>query len=162
MSVPLIKEIIERLAGIEVDDLRYEPGEAVQDGDHVLGVMNDELKKFNVLRNETLRETQEIALKIVAIEDKTGDKEHPDIAKLRPDFDLASVKHHAAESLFWDSLRVEFPGTLSKPSIALRKGWQVVWNEEGRRITRIGVIISPVFPEELGFSAGPQKKDILH
>ncbi|MDP3784791.1 MAG: hypothetical protein Q8R12_01805 [bacterium] len=157
----LLKEIIERLGNIEVDE-RCGPRGEIQKGDHIIGVMSEGLKKLNALRNKTEQEAKRIALQIIAIVDETRDKEHPEIAKLHPAFELASAKHRAVGEFFWYALQVEFPEVLSKSSVGIRKDWQVVWTEKKTEIVGIEVIISPISPEELGLHSEPAKKTTLH
>lgn len=130
----LLKEIVEELATVEITT--QGPQYELEDDDHTVGVMNEELKKLFVLRDKLRRaaERAELHAKLVVLDSKehTEDVERdPEFIRTFAKYALAVTKHHTADDLLWASLRYEFPETIDK-SVGIRRNWQVVWTEKSR------------------------------
>jgi len=98
-----------------------EPGVERKEDENYVGVMSDDLRKlwtyWQILAREGMKETAE-----VAFGGSNSDEHMGKLGELKEKSDLI-------RKLFWIAIRDEF-GLWIKPSVAVRKGWEIVWTEE--------------------------------
>lgn len=143
-----LRDIAEALQQVDVGSGKT-PKIKVGNGDKVVGTMSEELKKLYVLRAESKKKVENLLNrgKLLALSANGND---PAIESMMDEITIAASWHEAIEAVFWTSLRTEFPQIAAKPSIGIREGWQVVWNQaiSGHEERRI-VIEAIQIPTEL-------------
>jgi hypothetical protein len=120
--LPFLQELIKNLEAIEIDESEG-PSLPVQADEHVVGILNDELKKLYVLiqhMDETINNITERARQIFI----SGEE---DLTNLQKQFSLLASKGVTLHRIFWTEVRSDFPEVNDKPGIGLRAGWLVVW-----------------------------------
>lgn len=115
-----------KLLPLEVDQVTefIEPTEAVQDGEHVVGVVPESLKKLYTLSLLKQKAKDEAMLEAKYASGELAERLSTEAHEL-------NGKAHVLMELFRIALSDEF-GLWDKPSAALRVGWQVVWFERKR------------------------------
>lgn len=125
----LFAELTARMADVNLDGLDEPTGE-VQDGDEVVGVLTDELKRLYAVRAQDIDACHGFNVSSLH---KVADlmERHPSPDEMSQAFkDLArekevhEIRHAAIETLLSAAVRLEFPAAVSK-NVAIREGWQV-------------------------------------
>jgi len=91
--------------------------------DHVVGVAVPDLRKIFFVSKQYHQNALEIASSLILCDPKERKKKESDLARLH-------LYAEAVRDIFWISCRHAFPELWDKPSIGIRKGWQIVWSEE--------------------------------
>ena len=130
---PFLAEIIENLKRIKVEKLAG-PQREVGEGDHVVGVVSEELKRLWGLRAEGRRKLFELErlLLLIAAQHLGEPEPPPEYLEKRREFLLADSDDDAVNELFWAAVRQDFPEIAEHPSIGVRREWKVVWSEKDR------------------------------
>jgi hypothetical protein len=118
--------------------------------DHPVGVMDDSLKGLFTLWKRTEMDITKVAKKALkAIYDfpisfspdqKAVEELQKELEDIGIEASLIQGRAIALEEVFWVSLRDQFPEARGK-SLGIRKGFQVVWNED-KRESFLGIISS--------------------
>lgn len=108
-----------KLIPMELDlitqDAFIEPTEPVTKKDHVVGNMDDELKRLWTLYIQYQKKAE-----IAEVEARYGGN----IAEAQS----LAMRTHALDSIFWIAVNDKHQ-TWDKPSMGVRSGWKVVWHE---------------------------------
>lgn len=108
------------------------PPEAVAEGETVVGVLPDELRAFWTVRHGIFlahdeKEAASIDAEVEAEKETGADGPSPAL-KARLEASAAQSEYlEAVSTVFWASVRHEFPGLAGKDNIGVRAGWKVVW-----------------------------------
>jgi|SRR3989344_3385812 len=113
-------------------DGTIEPEAIVSKSDTVVGKCSDEAKKVYILRTKIINRSREVFSKKLllvaeALTQNLFPPPPPDFIKLLNESSVLCTKEKPLGELFWYLLREEFPQLCNKPSIGIRKGWEVVW-----------------------------------
>ena len=104
------------------EDELFEPHAEASSNDHIVGDLDDDLKKIYTLALRWEKVATEMLLGARYIND--DDRRYQDIVK-------ANELHRKSEILidiFWVSIKDTFE-LWQKPAIGIRKGWKVVWSD---------------------------------
>lgn len=116
-----LKAIESEIDKQDIDNL-FEPTEEVGDRDHVVGLLENDLKK---LFSYTQLLTKQMTNESIKIESEAH-KEREEFYK-QQFFKIAAQKKVLME-VFWISVKDAFD-LWGKSSIGIRKGWKIVWSE---------------------------------
>lgn len=137
----LLRDLMAQLAAVNLQN-RTGPEDEVEESDHAVGIMNEDLRRLWVLRSaahETLVGLRRDAL--LATLDAKNQKELEDrIKPLEVPFSAACTRMDLVERLFWDSVRYEFPELALKSKVGVRRGWQIVWTDEPESLSIIDIL----------------------
>ncbi len=107
-------------------------------GEHVVGILDQDLRKFSCL-------VWKYQIRLQEIEQLSEDSGHTK--------ELAQAQMHAQvlETLFWVSIRERFPDLWGQMLLGIRKDWKLVWIEPGPQVTlplaAIGFLIPTTFDD---------------
>ena len=126
-----LKSLLDEVEAIQLDG-QNGPEAAPEEGDKIVGVMSDDLKRLFLLREEYGKKVDAFNKKVFARLAEVGDfrniapeenREH------QQKKELLSNKIELVDVIFWSAVKHEFP-TVIGHNIAVRQGWQVVTFEE--------------------------------
>lgn len=110
-----------RLLPFELQEVQEysEPDSEVEKGDHIVGIMSDDLKKLYTLWRQFSYRASELALQL----------EYGRQNVSRAEVDEIKTKAGLLGGLFWIAVSDEF-GLWNRKSTGVRKGYKVVWSDE--------------------------------
>jgi len=100
----------------------FEPNTELEENDHKVGVMSEDLKKLYTLWNNTMKTVS--LMKTERRFSRVTNEEEFD-AKIEELMERAEV----LKNLFWFAVKVEY-NLWGKDSIGVRKGFNVVWSDQ--------------------------------
>lgn len=126
----------ELLAQLEsVPELPPSPDGPVEEGDHVVGTLSDDLRRLYAVLQLAQRQCQQqvqAALRLRAEllgKQKLTFGEQERVEKLQATLGRQELHYETVKRLFWTSVRMAFPELLDKQSVCIREDWQVCWEE---------------------------------
>jgi len=141
-----MEELLAQIKAVDLSNGAQEPEEEVKDGETVVGIMPDDLKKFFVVRGKLIDEMnlkcEEVSRRLTEIfaelmpnlSEIIGTSTSELLEQLDPE-DLFFLQLHELDlmwmdivnRLFWYAVKETFPQTaITYDNIAIRKGWQIV------------------------------------
>lgn len=131
MSTTLLYELTELIGAIDISTVK-KPEASICKGDHVVGVMNEDLRALYGAWIGKMEELRILAKKLAhMVVDYQDDPSPPaEFTKLQKQACLLHGKVTILDELFWNSVRHQFPDIANKSNIGLRWGWKVVWSED--------------------------------
>lgn len=118
-----LESMLAELKGVSDTQTSFaEPEEELGPKDHRVGVADEDLRKLFFL----VKQYRKRMLEIVATLVLCRPKEREGLIKEAQRF---NTQADTLKSVFWVSARVAFPELWDKPSIGVRKGWDVVWSD---------------------------------
>jgi hypothetical protein len=136
--IRFLQELVEELDQIEVTRVEEPKGE-IKHGDIPVGTCSDELKKLYGLRTQAGRKVIDLRKQIFGRLAESLDASQETLAELEEiegQRVIADLRLQAIDNLFWVAVRSEFPAIAARCTIAIRKGWLIVWckkDDEGIR-----------------------------
>ena len=130
-SISLFKEINRRLKEIKLKGIKG-PQDEIEDGDNVVGELDEKHKKLLILGARLMEEAKKIfeqnrinlAFQEVSKSFSEGDNLHDITGQLAELSKLIEL----VKEILWFEIRKDF-NLWTKPLIIVRKGWKVVWRE---------------------------------
>jgi len=142
--------IAEEIAKIKEEDCIEPLGKIDLLVDRPVGVMNDSLKRLFTLWKRTEIDVTKVAKKALkaiydfpisfSLDQKAVEELQKELEDIAIEGALIQGRAIALEEAFWVSLRDQFPEAKGK-SLGVRKGFQVVWNEDKEK-SFLGIIPS--------------------
>lgn len=117
MFIDLIKMDAEMLR--EPDFI--EPNVALQPEDNLVGDMTLDHKRLFTLMTSTLKQSEELKLKARFSSSEVQ-------KSLFEEFSLLKLKYDLLSDLFWFEVKLTHRDLHNKPSIGVRQGFKIVWN----------------------------------
>ena len=135
-----LREIVAAVDTLKADDLPMPDFDIEAEGYTILGVLGDpDLRAMYVVRSRFSDNHQALAVEQMEYMLEIMKKNPPltEVASKKNEFKqrgaLLSARSEALDELFWTSLKMTFPETVGKSSIAIGKDWKVGWKKaEGR------------------------------
>lgn len=116
-----LSSLNEQLNKISIDDL-VEPDGKIEDGEHYVGTIDDDLRKLFHLHQLQVQKGMMCEAELRTIRDKSHrEKQKKKIVYLEREVDVTF-------RMFWCSCMYAFPETRGK-DIGIREGWKLVWFE---------------------------------
>ncbi|MEK9201648.1 MAG: hypothetical protein AAB944_01620 [Patescibacteria group bacterium] len=144
----LVKRLLNQASEVSLKDAKPPNDEKVGEGEVLLGVLNDDLKRLQVVMAMSVDELKPALEKVQTwLKDLDG-KEPPEdqYEKMRREYQLAQNDFELARKVFWTSVYAEFPEGLGK-NLSLREGWQVVFVDESGEIKKVlQELLDGIFP----------------
>lgn len=113
------------LIKMEADGLRegdfLEPNVPFGKEDTLVGEMSTDHKKLFTLMTSVLKQSEEIKLKARFSSSETQ-------KALFEDFSLLQSKYEVLNNLFWFEVKLTHRDLINKPSVGVREGYKIVWN----------------------------------
>ena len=139
-------DLVARILEVDLAVARQYKFPPVKEGDHVVGVMSENLERLFCKRKEVCEtsrksdaEVMTFGLDHVKLHSKGKLEEH-DCSEFQKQLEEMSDKALAQaaatqniDDVFWGMVRFEFPELAHKADIGIREGGQVVWTEEEGR-----------------------------
>ncbi len=126
---------ISRQLGNLVEAEISEPEGEVEPTDHVVGIASEEVRRISTLASLFRRKAMEAEIEVRFSKDEIREQSSIKMRRFAENADVLA-------KIMWISIRDEF-NLWDKPTIALRKGWQVVWSKSD--IPSIGDILGGFF-----------------
>ena len=118
-------------------DKTIEPDAIASKSDTVIGKCSDDAKKVYILRTKTIHRIREVCSeKLLLVAEALKQNRlplpppPPEFIKLLKESSMLCAKEKTLGELFWYLIREEFPQLIDKPSIGIRKGWKVIWEDD--------------------------------
>lgn len=126
-------EIRQEVEATPIDE-ELAPREARAEGEVLLGVMSERLKRIYACRALALlrmRTFEKVLTESSQSVQHDGNGADGAFCGLCREYDTARLWYEFTETLFWLALHREFPDALGKSYVGPRAGWQVVWRDDG-------------------------------
>lgn len=98
-----------------------EPDEEVGPQEHVIGILDLDLRKFFFV----FRRYRDLLIERATLLSANSPK------KLKEEIVCFKIQTDILKDIFWSSCRYHFPELRDKMAIGLRRGWKIVWVERG-------------------------------
>jgi hypothetical protein len=129
-----MSDLMKKIEAVKLDKNIPAPQEELREGETVVGILPDGLKKIFVFLDNLSEESQKeyrasrecIDSLIKKLSDSPS-KMKPEEKSIMVNYTLAYRRCEFVSDLFWHGVKEEFPKTVLTPyNIGLRKGWKVV------------------------------------
>lgn len=139
----LIKELLAEAQEVNVNDVNW-PDQEIEEGQHVVGEANDDLRCL-----WGLMEAYRLKMNALAEEhdtlcdgdcDALGDDDKVRHAALMAKAEILGRRMNLVKKIFWTAVREDFDELSDKDSIGIGQGFRVYWEVRSPRIGGIEII----------------------
>lgn len=137
-----LKDLLEKIEAVDLANTLHVPDGEVEDGEKVVGILPDDMKRFYVVFSDSIDELtervedeQERLEELVA---KPVSEFTPEDHTFAQQHVLARKKQEIVKDLFWLGVENAFPELTLVGSMGVRKDWQVVSCR--RRVSPIEIV----------------------
>lgn len=138
-SILFFKEINERLKKIKLNNIKG-PQFTIKDGDIVVGKMDKKHKKLWILKERLAEEGKKIfqqnKVKMVFWEVSKSFPGGENLDDIQDQLAELIRLIEIVDRILWFEIRKDF-NLWTKPFVAIKKGWKVVWREEEKDASQI-------------------------